>query len=192
MLFDGISLSALAEKVLHNTAMEPHHLWMPANYRDKVIYDEINKSIVGGPSIGKVYFSNFVNYLNYVSVFHRKCVQNETTIGNKKVQHVVGLDQNSLYLGCLGSQMPTGIPAVFDLNENGFFTRTLHMPYGSSLGEYRFCHWLQYRLKLTNLLHRFNYGQVRFGNMQPDVCDLENKIVYQYYGKTKYSMCVTM
>ena len=191
MLFDGISLSGLAEKISHKVSDRPYLLWMPRNDRDKIIYDEINKSIVGGPSIGMyIILLNHFASINLILVFHRKCIQNETLIGNKKVQHVVGLDQNSLYLGCLGSEMPTGIPVVYELNENGFFSRTMHLPYGSSLGEYRFCYWLEYRKQLTNLVHCFNYGQAQIGRLKPDACDWVNKRVYQYYGKCMRALAI--
>ena len=82
--------------------------------------------------------------------------------------------------------MPVGIPALWEKQENGFFTRKYLLYPGTSMLELEFCLWLERQFEDFPIRHRYRWGgQIKLGKIRKyslDAGNEEHKKGWQFFG----------
>ena len=156
---EAVSLPGLTQHYLFQN-LDKGDYFVGIGPQHKHLYKMLRESVVGGPSI----------------IFHRYHAVGKTLIkGEHPCQKIIGFDANSLYLYCLGQDMPVGFYSVRE-KENNFAK------------EARFSdesiQWLEYlnTEEGAHIQHAKNGGEVRKGNYVVDGWDPTTQTCYEYNG----------
>ena len=161
---DAFSVPGIARKLLFKTAVKQKVVFPLFSSENESTYKKVKSGLVGGPSL----------------IFCRYQSENETYVRpdfKKLTKSIVGYDANSLYLYCIGKQMPHG-NFIIRKRENDFLPKK-HSKF--SLAEI----WMEWKSSELNIeiYHARNYGkQKRVCGFLVDGFCADNKQVFEFNG----------
>ena len=162
---DCISVPGVARKMLFQCGTESGGSFSLFNRRDEDLYHKMKASLSGGPSV-------------VVTRYHevgKTFIRDDESMPCKSI---VGYDFNSLYLFCLGNDMPSGY-YIRRKKENDFRPENDITRYNAM---YDWMEWLN-STQNANIKHKMNQGnELRIGPYFVDGYNPNTRDIYEFLG----------
>ena len=158
----AISVSEIARSYLYKEAKQHNAYFFLMAEEDDDLHHTLEQNLVGG----------------YSGIFTRKHVVDETRLRHADgeiCQNILGYDANSLYLRCIGQDMPRG---GYVRRLAPHFTPSTHFKCESMF------QWMDYISSTENfrILHARNHREVRIGRYLLDGIHPETNTIFEFNG----------